>query len=62
MPDPEESGVQRLLTGQVTVANIGLEGFAEDLKAAKVPVVNLDWVPPAGGDPKMAALLAKLGV
>ena len=42
--------------------NVGLEGFAKDLKAAKVAVVNVDWMPPAGGDPKMAALLAKLGV
>ena len=42
--------------------NIGLEGFAMDLKAAGVTVVNVDWMPPAGGDPKMAALLAKLGV
>ncbi len=62
MPDAKNSGVRRLLDGKVSVVNIGLEGFAEDLKAAQVAVVNLDWTPPAGGDPEMAALLAKLGV
>lgn len=62
MPDAKNDGVRRLLEGKVSVVNIGLEGFADDLIAAKVEAVNLDWTPPAGGDPKMAALLAKLGV
>ena len=62
MPDAKNSGVRRLLDGKVSVVNIGLEGFAEDLKSAQVAVVHLDWTPPAGGDPEMAALLAKLGV
>lgn len=62
MPDAKKIGAQRLLSEQVSVVNIGLEGFANDLTAARIPVVNLDWTPPAGGDPKMAALLAKLGV
>jgi hypothetical protein len=25
-----------------------------------VPVVRLDWLPPAGGDPALVALLARL--
>ena len=62
MADTQNSGMKRLLTEEVSVVNIGLEGFAKDLKTARVPVVNVDWMPPAGGDPKMAALLAKLGV
>jgi len=40
--------------------NLGLEVFAEDLAAAGVPVVHLDWRPPAGGDPALLALLARL--
>lgn len=52
---------QRLLTGEVKVVNVGLEGFVADLRDCGVEVVHVDWVPPAGGDPKMAALLAKLG-
>ena len=42
------------------VVNIGLDSFADDLRAQGVAVVRLDWRPPAGGNPKMAALLASL--
>ncbi|MFZ1727280.1 MAG: hypothetical protein WBO29_13880 [Albidovulum sp.] len=62
MDDTRNNGVKRLLSEEVSVVNIGLEGFANDLRAARVAVVNVDWMPPAGGDAKMAALLAKLGV
>ena len=49
------------LEGPLKVVNIGLDSFAEDLKAQSVEVVHVDWSPPAGGDPKLAALLSKLG-
>lgn len=62
MTEIKESGVKRLLNQEVSVINVGLLGFLHDLKAAGIPAVHVDWVPPAGGDPKMAALLAKLGV
>jgi hypothetical protein len=52
---------QRLLMGEVKVVNVGLEGFVADLRDCGIGVVHVDWAPPAGGDPKMAALLAKLG-
>jgi len=42
------------------VINIGIEVFAEDLAAEGVQVVHLDWRPPSGGDPHLAALLARL--
>jgi len=42
------------------VINIGLEIFALELHAAGVPIVHVDWRPPAGGDPRLAALLARL--
>lgn len=51
-----------LLSGKVKVVNVGLEGFVADLKAAGAEVVHVDWQPPAGGDARMAALLARLGV
>lgn len=57
----EETPSQRLLTGKVSVVNVGLEGFVKDLRDCGIEVVHVDWSPPAGGDPKMAALLAKLG-
>lgn len=56
------SPAARLLSGPVTVINVGLEGFAADLAAQGHPVVQVDWAPPAGGDEKLAALLAKLGL
>jgi hypothetical protein len=43
------------------VINIGIEVFAEDLKADGVQVVHLDWRPPSGGDSRLAAMLANLG-
>ena len=57
----EGSPIPRLLMGKVSVVNVGLEGFVKDLRDCDIDVVQVDWAPPAGGDPKMAALLAKLG-
>lgn len=51
---------EALFAQPIRVVNIGLEGFAEDLAAAGVEVIQLDWRPPSGGNPKMAALLASL--
>jgi FdrA protein len=56
-----ETPIQRLLADDVKVVNVGLEGFVGDLRDCGIEVVHVDWSPPAGGDPKMAALLAKLG-
>jgi len=50
----------KLPTGDLHVVNIGLESFAQDLKAQGVAVVQVDWRPPAGGDARLAALLAEL--
>lgn len=60
--DREQTKGQALLTNDLTVVNVGLEGFVKDLQDCGIAVVHVDWSPPAGGDPKMAALLAKLGV
>ncbi len=49
-----------LLGGEVRVVNVGLERFAADLDALGVPVVHVDWSPPAGGDPHRATLVAEL--
>jgi len=53
--------VDKLLQSEVRVVNIGLRQFARDLAACHVPVVHVDWSPPAVHDPKLADLLAKLG-
>jgi FdrA protein len=49
-----------LLGVEIRVINVGLEGFAADLEQSGVPVIHVQWVPPAGGDPVKAALLARL--
>jgi FdrA protein len=42
------------------VVNLGLTLFAETLTTLGVPVVHVDWRPPAGGDARMAELLARV--
>jgi FdrA protein len=42
------------------VINLGLELFAASLTACGVPVVHVDWRPPAGGNTRLASLLARL--
>jgi FdrA protein len=55
------SKINKLLDEPLQVVNIGLEGFAKELEQQGVKVVHVDWAPPAGGDPKLANLLSKLG-
>ena len=43
-----------------TAINVGLESFSDSLRAQGAEVVQLDWRPPAGGDEKLANLLARL--
>jgi len=52
--------VDELLAQPLRVINLGLEVFALELHAAGVPVVHVDWRPPAGGDARLAGLLAQL--
>lgn len=52
--------VNDLLAGELKVINVGLEAFADTLEGLGVPVVQVDWRPPAGGDTRLAGLLAKL--
>ncbi|HEX9821279.1 MAG TPA: DUF1116 domain-containing protein [Methylomirabilota bacterium] len=44
------------------VVSLGLDLFARVLRQLDVPVVHLAWTPPAGGDPRLVALLARLHV
>jgi len=56
-----EPGPEALFDQPLDVLTIGLDGFAEDLSALEVQVMQLDWRPPADGDPKLADILSKLG-
>ncbi len=53
--------VESLLRGPLKVINVGLEGFARELTDREVENVHVAWSPPAGGDPDLVALLARLG-
>ena len=46
--------------GGPRVVNVGLGLFAAELRRRGVAVASVDWRPPAGGDPRLAALLADL--
>ncbi len=58
---PVPEAVRGLLAGPLRVVNVGLEQFAESLQSQGVPVVSVDWRPPASGDAEMLDLLARLG-
>jgi len=49
--------ILELLEHGPVVINLGVEDFAESLRAQEVEVVHVDWTPPAGGDREMIELL-----
>ena len=49
-----------MLQTPIVAINVGVQDFAEALKAQGVQVVNVTWSPPAGGDAEMLAILEKL--
>ncbi len=57
---PDAAEVVRLLQAPPQVINVGLGLFAESLREQRVPVVDLDWRPPAGGKKHLLELLDKL--
>ena len=48
------------LPDRVEAVNLGLATFADALREQGAPVVEVDWRPPAGGDPAMLAVLERL--
>jgi hypothetical protein len=48
------------LESPIIAINVGLAMFAESLREQGVQVVQVDWVPPAGGDKELARLLEEL--
>lgn len=55
-----DSKINELLQQPIVVINLGLKKFSESLEEQQVEVVQVDWVPPAGGDQEMMNLLDKL--
>ncbi len=54
------SKINELFDSKLTVVNMGLESFYEELKSQDVPVIHMNWRPKAGGSKKMAGLLGRL--
>jgi hypothetical protein len=52
--------INNLFKQELTVINMGLESFAENLRKEKVKVLQMNWRPPAGGDKRLISLLAKV--
>ena len=55
-----EANPDEILNKPLVVINLGLKTFAVSLEEQGVEVVQVDWVPPAGGDPEMLDLLDEL--
>jgi len=51
---------QDLLRHPPVFINLGVRGFGDALRESGFEVVDVDWSPPAGGDPALAALLDDL--
>lgn len=49
-----------LLGASPRTINVGLEVFADTLHQLGLPVVQVDWKPPAGGDQRLTELLKRL--
>lgn len=51
---------ENLLHRPLVVINVGLKYFADNLEQQDLEVIQVDWSPPAGGDPEMIELLNDL--
>ena len=56
MPDK----LDLLLQNGPVAINMGIQDFAETLRAQGAEVVHVDWTPPAGGDRELIDLLDQL--
>jgi DNA-binding TFAR19-related protein (PDSD5 family) len=55
-----QTNIDKLLQKPLVVINLGLKKFAESLEEQKVEVIQVDWIPPAGGDKEMMNLLEQI--
>jgi hypothetical protein len=55
-----DTRTNKLFSKPVVVINLGLQSFGVSLELQGVEVVQVDWVPPAGGDQEMMDLLDEL--
>ena len=55
-----QNKIDELIHQPVVVINLGLKIFAESLEEQGANVIQVDWVPMAGGDQEILDLLDKL--
>ncbi len=55
-----ETDIDRLLSNPVAAINLGIGDFAQSLEDQKAQVGQVDWAPPAEGDPEIIAILDKI--
>jgi FdrA protein len=61
LPDGIAAAVDsEILSPPISAVNVGLEIFYESLQEQGASAVHVDWRPPAGGNEKLIALLAKM--
>jgi len=59
-PGAGPARILELFSRELSAVNLGLESFADNLSAVHTPVVHVEWMPPAGGDAAMIAVLDRL--
>jgi len=53
-------GVGSIFNENLKVVNIGIESFFDSMNDQNIPVVHVEWKPPAGGNEKLIDILEKL--
>lgn len=57
---PLEAVHELLQAEELQVINLGLDLFGQTLEQLEIPVIEVDWRPPAGGDDELADILSAL--
>ncbi len=52
--------IDQLFEEEIKVINMGIPSFRDELADQDVPVVHVDWRPPAGGNEKVQSLLSDI--
>lgn len=52
--------ITKLFNSDLSIVNVGLEGFNESVEEQGVESTQLDWRPPAEGNAKLIEILEKL--
>ena len=55
-----ENNAVNFLNCPILAINVGVQDFGETLEQQDVPVIYVEWAPPAGGDQEMIDLLDML--